>query len=92
MRLQMRHTGRFRRCAVAAALASAGTAFAEEGGSGATLGDFEGKSVGVGPVVSYAGKVASHDVVAEFKWLHETDTEKRLQGDILWLKVVFKLY
>jgi hypothetical protein len=78
--------------AVAAALASAGTAFAEEGGSGATLGDFEGKSVGIGPVVSYAGKVASHDVVAEFKWLHETDTEKRLQGDILWLKVVFKLY
>jgi hypothetical protein len=63
-----------------------------DSGSGATLGDFEGKSVGIGPVVSYAGKVASHDVVAEFKWLHETDTEKRLQGDILWLKVVFKLY
>ena len=53
---------------------------------------FEGKTVGIGPVVSYAGKANGHDVVAELKWLHETDTEKRLEGDLLWLKVVFKFY
>jgi len=63
-----------------------------DSGSGATLGDFKGKSVGVGPVVSYTSKIASRDVVAEFKWLHETETENRLTGDILWLKVVFKFY
>ena len=63
-----------------------------DSGSGANFGDFKGKSVGVGPVVSYASKVAAHDVIAEFKWLHETETENRLTGDILWLKVVFKFY
>jgi hypothetical protein len=63
-----------------------------DSGDGATLGDFEAKTVGIGPVISYTSKLASHDVVAEFKWLHETDTEKRLEGDILWLKVVFKFY
>ena len=63
-----------------------------DSGDGATLGDFEGKTVGIGPVVSYASKVASHDVVVELKWLHETDTEKRLEGDILWLKAVYKFY
>jgi hypothetical protein len=63
-----------------------------DSGNGATLGDFEGKTVGIGPVVSYAGKANGHDVVAELKWLHETDTEKRLEGDLLWFKVVFKFY
>ena len=63
-----------------------------DSGNGATLGDFEGKTVGIGPVVSYAGKANGHDVVAELKWLHETDTEKRLEGDLLWMKVVFKFY
>ena len=63
-----------------------------DSGNGATLGDFEGKTVGIGPVVSYAGKANGHDVVAELKWLHETDTEKRLEGDLFWLKVVFKFY
>jgi hypothetical protein len=61
-----------------------------DGGNGATLGDFEGKTVGIGPVVAYASKIHTHDVVAELKWLHETDTEKRLEGDIVWFKAVFK--
>ena len=61
-------------------------------GDGATLGDFEGKTVGVGPVASYAGKLGGHDIVAELKWLHETDTEKRLEGEFVWLKVVYKFY
>ncbi len=63
-----------------------------DSGDGATLGDFEGKSVGIGPVVSYASKIATHDIVAELKWLHETDTEKRLEGDIVWFKFVYKFY
>jgi hypothetical protein len=62
----------------------------DDSGSGATLGAFKGKSIGVGPVISYVDKIGVHDLVAELKWLHEFETEHRLQGDIVWLKVVFK--
>jgi len=61
-----------------------------DSGSGATLGDFKGQSVGVGPVVSYTTKIGSHDTIVELKWLHEVETENRVKGDIVWLKVVFK--
>jgi hypothetical protein len=61
-----------------------------DSGSGATLGSFKGKTVGLGPVVSYVSKIGSHDVLAELKWLHETETKNRLEGDIVWLKAVFK--
>ena len=63
-----------------------------DSGSGATLGDFEGKTAGYGPVVSYTSKIAGNDIVAELKWLHETDTEKRLKGDIYWFKFVYKFW
>jgi len=61
-----------------------------DSGSGATLGDFEGRTVGVGPVVSYTKKVGGHDTVFELKWLHEVETKNRLEGDIVWLKAVYK--
>jgi len=61
-----------------------------DSGSGATLGDFKGRTIGVGPVVSYTGKIGGHDTVFEFKWLHEFETKNRLEGDILWLKAVYK--
>jgi len=58
-----------------------------DSGSGARLGDFEGRTVGVGPVVSYAMKVGKTDVVAELKWLPELSVEKRLKGDTVWFKL-----
>jgi hypothetical protein len=61
-----------------------------DSGDGATLGDFKGKTVGIGPVVSYATSLGGHDTIFELKWLHEVETENRLKGDIVWLKVVFK--
>jgi hypothetical protein len=61
-----------------------------DSGEGATLGDFKGKAVGLGPVVSYATSLWDNDTVFELKWLHEVETENRLQGDIVWLKVVYK--
>jgi hypothetical protein len=61
-----------------------------DSGSGATLGDFKGKTTGVGPVASYMRKIGGHDTVFEFKWLHELETKNRLEGDILWLKAVYK--
>jgi hypothetical protein len=61
-----------------------------DSGSGANLGGFEGRTVGVGPVLSYAMKVGGNkktDLVAEVKWLPELDVEKRLKGDTVWFKL-----
>jgi len=58
-----------------------------DSGSGATLGGFEGRTVGVGPAVSYAHKIGSLDLAAEVKWLPEINVEKRLKGDYIWVKV-----
>lgn len=62
----------------------------DDSGSGATLGGFRGKTLGLGPVASFVTKVGGHDTIAELKWLHENATEKRLQGDTVWLKVLYK--
>ena len=58
--------------------------------SGATYGDFQGSTTGLGPVLSYAFKLGKVDMIAEMKWLHELDTIKRLEGDIVWFKLVAK--
>ncbi len=61
-----------------------------DSGSGATFGDFEARTTGLGPVLSYVFKVGKVDMIAEAKWLHELDTTKRLQGNIVWFKLVAK--
>jgi hypothetical protein len=58
-----------------------------DSGSGARLGDFEGRTMGVGPVLSYARKIGKSDLVAEVKWLPELDVNKRLEGDFVWFKL-----
>ena len=61
-----------------------------DSGSGARLGDFEGRTIGVGPVLSFATKVGrskTTDLVAELKWLPELDVAKRLKGDTIWFKL-----
>lgn len=59
-----------------------------DSGAGATLGDFKGRTSGVGPVLSYVTKVwGEKDLVAEIKWLPEIDVENRLKGDYIWFKV-----
>ncbi len=65
---------------------------AGDSGSGATLGAFKGMTTGVGPVLSYVDKIGGHDTIVELKWLHEVDTLNRLQGNIFWLKAVFKFF
>jgi hypothetical protein len=59
-------------------------------GAGAVYGDFEARTAGVGPVLSHAFKVGKVDMIAEAKWLHEVETTKRLEGDIIWFKLVAK--
>lgn len=57
-----------------------------DSGAGALLGDFEGKTMGVGPVLSYIIKFADTTVALELKWLPELDVENRLEGDYVWFK------
>ena len=61
-----------------------------DSGTGETFGDFEGKTMGLGPVVSYAKTVKGVDLVGELKWLHETETTRRLEGDYVWFKLLCK--
>jgi hypothetical protein len=61
--------------------------FTADSGSGASLGSLEGRTAGIGPVVSYTIKVSSIDLVAEAKWLPELGIRYRLEGDYVWLKV-----
>ncbi len=58
-----------------------------DSGSGANFGDFMGRTLGLGPVVSYVTKIGGQDLLGEVKWLHEFETKKRLQGDFVWFKM-----
>ncbi len=51
------------------------------------LGDFKGRTIGIGPVFSYITKIWGKDLVAEVKWLPELDVKHRLEGDYLWFKL-----
>jgi hypothetical protein len=60
-----------------------------DSGSDALLGDFKGKTVGVGPVLSYVRQVGKSQLLAEVKWLPELDVDKRMKGDYVWFKLGF---
>jgi hypothetical protein len=53
----------------------------------AILGDFKGRTVGIGPVLSYITKIWGKDLAAELKWLPELDVKNRLEGDYIWFKL-----
>jgi len=62
-----------------------------DSGAGATLGDFKGRTYGLGPVLGYILPLENkQSLVFELKWLTELETKKRLEGDYLWLKMVYK--
>jgi hypothetical protein len=61
-----------------------------DSGSGATLGCFKGRTAGLGPVLGYIQPLGRQALVLELKWLAEVDTQKRLKGDFIWLKAVYK--
>jgi hypothetical protein len=58
-----------------------------DSGSGALLGDFKGKTIGVGPVISYVRQIGKSQLLAELKWLPELDVNKRMKGDYVWFKL-----
>jgi len=61
----------------------------DSGGDG-RLGDFKGRTMGIGPVVSYILPHGKNTFVAELRWLPETSVKNRLEGDYIWLKVVYQ--
>jgi len=62
-----------------------------DSGSGATLGDFKGQTYGLGPVLGYILPLKNkQSLVFELKWLTELETKRRLEGDFIWLKMVYK--
>jgi hypothetical protein len=61
-----------------------------DSGAGATLGDFKGMTSGVGALIGYIKPMGKQNLVLEAKWLTELDTENRVEGDIIWLKAVYK--
>lgn len=60
-----------------------------DSGAGATLGCFKGRTAGIGPVLGYIQPIGNEKLLFEFKWLPELDTQNRLKGDYLWLKMVY---
>ncbi len=58
-----------------------------DSGEGAILGDFKGRTVGIGPVLSYMTKIWKKDLVAEVKWLPEIEVKRRVKGDYIWFKL-----
>jgi hypothetical protein len=60
-----------------------------DSGSGATLGCFKGRTAGIGPVLGYIQPIGKEKLLFEFKWLPELETKNRLNGDYLWLKMVY---
>jgi len=54
------------------------------------LGDFKGRTAGLGPVLGYLLPMGKENFVAELRWLRELETKNRLEGDYIWLKVVYQ--
>lgn len=54
------------------------------------LGDFKGRTAGIGPVLGYVLPMGEQNFVAELRWLPELETKNRLAGDYVWLKLVYQ--
>jgi len=62
-----------------------------DSGAGATLGCFKGRTAGIGPVLGYIQPIGQQRMIFELKWLPELETKKRLNGDYIWFKMVYKV-
>jgi hypothetical protein len=52
-----------------------------DSGDGAILGDFKAEAAGIGPAVLWSPKRFDQKITFIAKWLHEYDTERRIEGD-----------
>jgi hypothetical protein len=62
-----------------------------DSGAGAVLGCFKGRTAGLGPVLGYIHPLSkTESLLFELKWLAEMETKNRLDGDYIWLKMVYR--
>ncbi|WP_186818129.1 SphA family protein, partial [Skermanella aerolata] len=61
-----------------------------DSGTGAVLGDFKGRAIGLGPMASYNFDVAGYKLSANARYYHEFAVAKRFEGDTGFLQVSFK--
>lgn len=61
-----------------------------DSGTGARLGDYKGRTMGIGPVLTYVLPLGKDTLVTELRWLTETSTQHRLDGDYVWLKFIYQ--
>jgi len=61
-----------------------------DSGQRPVLGDFKGRTAGIGPVLGYVLPMGEQNFVAELRWLPELETKNRLEGDYVWLKLVYQ--
>lgn len=59
-----------------------------DSGAGATFGDLKAEANGIGPVLSFIGKMSDVPVTAELKWLREFENRFRPEGDTIFLKIM----
>ena len=62
-----------------------------DSGSGARLGDFEGRVLGVGPAVNLTFELGKIPVSTNLKYFHEFDAKNRLEGDAGFVTVTMPL-
>lgn len=61
-----------------------GSAFAD------THDGFRGKSIGIGPLVSYKAKFGETEIDFRLKWAHEVEVENRMKGDAVFFDITGK--
>jgi hypothetical protein len=61
-----------------------------DSGSDALLGDFKGRTAGIGPVLPYILPNGKQALVVELRWLPELNVKTRLEGVYIWLKAVYQ--
>lgn len=62
-----------------------------DSGDGALLGDFKGEASGIGPQVMWMPPKYEGNVAFVAKWVHEYNSENRMDGDHVFLSFMMKL-
>jgi hypothetical protein len=62
-----------------------------DSGSGARLGDFEGRVIALGPAIDFSFALGKIPVSGNLRYFHEFDVENRLEGDAGYLNFVIPL-
>ncbi len=63
-----------------------------DSGAGATLGDFEGRVTGLGPMMSATFMLGPIPVTTNLRYFREFNVKNRLEGDAGWLTITIPLW